>query len=231
MSDRVALQAWVWDCPDAERAGAVEALSGYVDAEFEGQTSLDTGWLVLGRSYFSEATPRGSAAELAGILREQAPGAAWLLWEDPFEGSLGSLHAHTPGLGDFDAECDGHGQVLFTFNDVRAALAAAMGQPWITEWASRRRDASGPAMDDDLTAEEVTSQPWPPATRFRPVSSAALAGLARPPEATPGPGRLCSRCGAIVEAEAGTGFWVTGEDAAGARRHCTDSPDHLHHPG
>ena len=40
---------------------------------------------------------------MAGILREQAPGASWLLWEDPFEGSLGSLHAHTPELGDFDA--------------------------------------------------------------------------------------------------------------------------------
>ncbi len=39
----------------------------------------------------------------------------------------------------------------------------------------------------------------------------------------------CSYCGAEVEPEDGTGVWVTGEEAAGARRHCTDSPDRLHH--
>jgi hypothetical protein len=200
----------------------VETLSEYVEAEFEGQISLDTGWLVPGRRYINTEIPRGSARELAGILREQAPAASWLLWEDPFEGSLGSLHAHTPELGDFDAECDGGGQVLFTLDEVRAALAAAMGHPWITEWTSHRVDASGPGVDEHLTAEEVTSHSWPLGTRFRPVSS--LTGVA-------GPGRQCSYCGAIVAPEDGTGFWVTGEDAAGARRHCTDSPDHLHHPG
>ena len=169
---------------------------------------------------------------MAGILREQAPGASWLLWEDPFEGSLGSLHAHTPELGDFDAECGGGGQVLFTLDEVRAALAAAMGHPWITEWTSHRIDASGPGVDEHLTADEVTSHSWPLGTRFRPVSSpAGAAGAADPPGPAPGgQGRQCSYCGAIVEPEAGTGFWVTGEDAAGARRHCTDSPDRLHHP-
>ena len=187
MSDRVALQAWVWDCPPAERASAGEALSKYVEAEFEGQISLDTGWLVLGRRYITNEIPRGSARELAGILREQAPGASWLLWEDPFEGSLGSLHAHTPGLGDFDAECDGGGQVLFTLDEVRAALAAAMGQPWIAEWTSHRIDASGPGIDEHLTAEEVTSHSWPLGTRFWPVSSQASEG--RPG----GPARTCAR--------------------------------------
>lgn len=225
MSDRVALQAWVWDCPTAERASVVEALSGYVEAEFDGQISLDTGWLVLGRCYIASEIPRGSARELAGILREQAPRASWLLWEDPFEGSLGSLHAHTPGLGDFDAPCDGGGQVLFTLDDARAALAAAMGQPWVTEWTSRRRDPGGPVLDEALTSQEVTNHSWPPGTRFRPVTS--------PSGAASGPGQdcQCSCCGAIIEPEDGTSLWVTGEEAAAARRHCTDSPDHLHHPG
>jgi hypothetical protein len=87
-------------------------------------------------------------------------------------------------------------------------------------------------MDDDLTAGEVTSQPWPPGTRFRPVSPDARGGEpVSLPGAAAGPGRPCSDCGAIVEAEPGAGFWVTGEDAAGARRHCTGSPDRLHHPG
>ena len=231
MSDRVSLQVWVWDCPRAERASVAEALSGYVEAEFEGQISLDTGWLVLGRRYINNEIPRGSARVLAGILREQAPGASWLLWEDPFEGSLGSLHAHTPGLGDFDAECDGRGQVLFTLDEVHVALAAAMGQPWIAEWASRRRDVSGPCIGEDLTPEEVTSHSWPLGTTFRPVSSpAGVAGPAGAAGTVAWPGRQCSYCGAIVEPEDGAGFWVTGEDAPGARRHCTDSPDHLHHP-
>lgn len=230
MSDRVAVQAWVWDCPNADRAVVVGALAGYVDAEFANEIGLETGWLVLGRRYFTEEISRGSARELAGLLREQAPGASWLLWEDPFEGSLGSLHAHTPALGDFDAECDGGGQVLFTLAEARAALAAAMGEPWITEWASRRTDPLGPAADDDLTAEDVTSQSWPPGTRFRPFASTA-APASRTGHSGPDAGqdRECARCGAIVKPEGQ--FWVTGEDTIGARRHCADSPDHLHHPG
>jgi hypothetical protein len=128
MSDRVALQAWVWDCPNTERAGVTEALSGYVDAEFEGQISLDTGWLVLGRCYFTDEIPRGSAAELAGILREQAPGASWLLWEDPFEGSLGSLHAHTPGWGTSTQNA--------TATARSSSPSTKFTPPWPPPWAS-----------------------------------------------------------------------------------------------
>jgi hypothetical protein len=40
----------------------------------------------------------------------------------------------------------------------------------------------------------------------------------------------CGPCGAEIE-EQDTGLWETGGDTAGQRRHCTESKDHLHHPG
>jgi hypothetical protein len=39
----------------------------------------------------------------------------------------------------------------------------------------------------------------------------------------------CADCGAEVE-EQDTGLWETGGGTADARRHCTGSRDHLHHP-
>jgi hypothetical protein len=89
-------------------------------------------------------------------------------------------------------------------------------------------DSAGAEAALDLLRDAVTAgnELLADLERYAAAARLAPAGLA-----APGQLAQCSYCGAEVAPEDGTDFWVTGEDAAGARRHCTDSPDRLHHPG
>lgn len=150
MSGDSFLRVWVHACPDEQLAGAAEALAGhYVEAEYENEPPLDGG-LVLGQRYIRAECYADAAADLAGDLLAKAPGASWLLWADPEGSDLGDLHAYTPELGPYRADCGAGGDVLFTLDDVRRVLArggdfaAAMGEPWLDALNPGTADGEGP---------------------------------------------------------------------------------------
>jgi len=150
MSDRTNLQCYIYACPDDQKQAAADALSemqlnwGCADA-----TPRE---LVLNQPYTEDQARCGSAEELAAELREAAPGASFVLWEDPAYEWLGSLQAYTPELGEFAGECDADGQVVAVLAGIlaeidkvagdaaaiRAALHRAMGGPWFDDWSSKR---------------------------------------------------------------------------------------------
>src|SRR3954453_4851798 len=114
MSGDSFLRVWVHACPDEQLAGAAKALdSCCVEVEYENEPPL-AGGLVLGQRYVRAECYIDAAADLAAELLAEAPGASWLLWADPEGSDLGDLHAYTPELGRFRADCDAGGDVLFT---------------------------------------------------------------------------------------------------------------------
>lgn len=79
MSDRSALQLYVYAMPDEDRA-AVQL--GIDDNCLEPYDDSSNG-IVLGMRYLTEEVPVGSAYDLAVHLLTKAPGTAFELWQDP----------------------------------------------------------------------------------------------------------------------------------------------------
>ena len=135
--ERTYLRCYVYACPEEERDAAATAM------EFANMEAPEDG------PWVNEDAPVDSAARLAAALREAAPGASWVLWEDP-AGGTGTLCARTPKLGDFSASCDGGGCVLLTHDEISkviaqagtagiaiaAAFDRAMGKPWMDDWTA-----------------------------------------------------------------------------------------------
>ncbi|MGP4049325.1 hypothetical protein [Streptomyces sp. 2A115] len=79
MSDRSALQLYVYALPDEDQA-AVQL--GIDDNGLEPYDDSGSG-IVLGMRYLTEEVPVGSAYDLAVHLLSNAPGTAFELWQDP----------------------------------------------------------------------------------------------------------------------------------------------------
>jgi hypothetical protein len=146
------LQCYIYACPEDQRAAAAEVLSD-LDIGWEpgsGETGSPAGppALSLTEPYTDHAASCGTADDLAAELTRAAPGASFVLWEDPAYSWLGSLQAYTPALGAFSADCDADGNVVFTIGEVTHvlrenagdadhnvnAMRNAMGVPWTDDW-------------------------------------------------------------------------------------------------
>lgn len=163
MSDRTNLQAYVYDCPEDQRTAAHDVLAGDYglgldwDARKPGSGAGDE--LNMTEAYTDDQMRVGSAREVAEALREAAPGASFVLWEDPAYEWLGDVFAYTPKLGMFSAPCDANAVPMFTgeqmrklvseatadvgasaggimLRKIREAIDLATGAPWFADWAA-----------------------------------------------------------------------------------------------
>jgi len=129
MSDRTSLQVFVYACPESER----EAMLAVIDQH----GGWDEGDSAEGRWTDYEACC-GSADTIARALSHDAPGASFLLWEDPAYQWLGSLEAYTPELGSFSGECTSEGTVVARYQDVAGKTAHELsrlyGLAWFDDW-------------------------------------------------------------------------------------------------
>jgi hypothetical protein len=142
--ERTYLRCYLYDCPEAERDAAATAM------DYENMSATGEEWV-------NGDAPVDSAGTLAEALRDAAPGASWVLWED-----AGMLYARTPELGDFSASCTAGGDVVLTHHEMtevigkaaaepEASSALAMaaviaravdwaaGVPWMEDWAAHRQ--------------------------------------------------------------------------------------------
>lgn len=144
MSDRTILRLWVYDCPDSERPAVLAVTGTYgLGLEYEDETT----WI---DPFYAYEISVGTGIDIRNALREDAPGASFLLIEYPGSLFLGDVYAYTPALGDFHAECNHEGKPAYTAgqitgmireagigrhaDDLLAALERQMGQPWFDDW-------------------------------------------------------------------------------------------------
>ena len=143
MGDRTPHQVYLYNCPPDQAQAATEALAQYTwDEEPAGDGIGDGAYACYEKSC-------GTSGEIAAALTAAAPGASFVLWEDPAYDWLGDVHAHTPALGAFTASCDANGQPVYTRAEVIAMMREAasgedvftfmdrkMGGPWLADWAA-----------------------------------------------------------------------------------------------
>jgi hypothetical protein len=153
LMERTYLRCYLYACPEGEREAAAEAM----DYENMSEPNLAN----EAEAWVNDDALAGSADHLADALRDAAPGASWVLWEDPVT-DIGTLCARTPELGDFSASCTGGGDVVLTHDQVadvidaaanewrtqesalamaaaiQVAVDRAMGVPWMKDWAGHR---------------------------------------------------------------------------------------------
>lgn len=77
----------------------------------------------IGEMYMNPEMSCGSADEYHARLMEAAPGASWVLWEDPKYEWLGSMNAYAPDLGEYGSECDANGQPVKFPGELREIVA------------------------------------------------------------------------------------------------------------
>jgi len=147
MGDRTCHQVYVYDCPKDQVRAVQEVLEGYF-----WEQGPRGGRISACEPYLASEITCGTSDEIAAKLMKAAPGASFVLWEDPKYEWLGSVSAYTPELGVFSAECDANGQPVIHYQtaaqviteaagagaDVLAAFARAMGRPWLDEWGTAR---------------------------------------------------------------------------------------------
>lgn len=143
MSDHTAYQLYVYECPDpVEQLAIVKVINDHelLDDWMGGDVPQT---LELGHNYVDNEKSVGQTADIASDLIEAAPGATFVIWEDPNHEWLGSVCMYAPDLGRYDAECDADGNPVFeissllekadqqaTVGDFREQLEKLGGKPW-----------------------------------------------------------------------------------------------------
>jgi hypothetical protein len=131
---------------------AEEYSAGMPGAGDERYSIDDVPVVTIGERYLAQDVSCSSAGEYGDALREAAPGASFVLWEDPAYEWLGTLYAYAPDLGVFTAECDQDGTVVLSqdvtlqavrgaTDAVRAALEGIQGPAGSEERARAAVDA------------------------------------------------------------------------------------------
>lgn len=105
------------------------------------------GLVTVGDRYLNPDMSCGSADTYADNLMEAAPGASFVLWEDPKYEWLGDLRAYAPDLGPYAAECDANGTPVLSPGEIRDVVAGA-------------REAVQAALDPcmELDTDEIRAQ-------------------------------------------------------------------------
>lgn len=149
--ERTYLRCHVYDCPQDQRAAARAALDQWEWGDSDDPESPVDGLAV------ATDIPVDTVSSIAAALREAAPGASWVTWEEP-DPAPGRAIAFTPELGQHEGECGPTGEVLIgrsAFEELRAqhdgealinAIDAALGGPWARDYAARV--PAGPARED-----------------------------------------------------------------------------------
>ncbi|MFD7055552.1 hypothetical protein ACFWBS_41035 [Streptomyces mirabilis] len=121
MSDRSALQLYVYAMPEEDRAAVQLGIDGNCLEPYDDSSS----GIVLGMRYLTEQVPVGSAHDLAVHLLMKAPGTAFELWQDPVFEHPGHYVAHLPGIGAYEGRCDSYGSPLVKLTEVLDTLTTA----------------------------------------------------------------------------------------------------------
>ncbi|MFE9250854.1 hypothetical protein [Streptomyces sp. NPDC007088] len=113
MSSQSPLQITVYASPEHEHVAVRRALDSFglaTDWGLPSPTLPDQITLRLGERYGTHHAPLGTSDNLASRLRAEAPGTAFLLWQDPyFEEADGHYVARVPDVGDFESPCNANG--------------------------------------------------------------------------------------------------------------------------
>ena len=150
MSDRTSFQVHVYACPEDQREAALGALTEAMGEPDEGEP----GELEMMTCYEISV---GTGADLSAELVKVAPGASFLMWEDPAYQWLGDLYAYTPELGMFTCACDADGTPVMNASQVTRVIEAtggnaeqiteaiykAMGDPWLDDWREHTDTPAG----------------------------------------------------------------------------------------
>lgn len=121
MSDRSALQLYVYAMPDEDQAAVRLGIEDNCLEPYENSSS----GIVLGMRYLTDEVPVGSAHDLAVHLLANAPGTAFELWQDPVFEHPGRYVAHLPGIGSYEGACDSYGSPLVKLTEVLDTLTTA----------------------------------------------------------------------------------------------------------
>lgn len=150
MSDYTGGYVTIHACPPHRVKTVLTILENYgLDSEYADDDAPDTGAdtrpaVHLDAVYACENTfTCGHITGLADALIKDAPDVAFSAHEAPAYDGLGTTCIHVPGLGLFTADCDSHGEPMFTQTrllkladeplDVRQQ---ALGLPWSTAIAA-----------------------------------------------------------------------------------------------
>lgn len=154
--NRTYLHCHVYDCPEDQRNAARAALAGWAPwgqkEEGDPESPLD------GRTARGNV-PCDTVPDIAAALRKAAPGASWVIWEEPSDDSPGPGRsiAFTPALGEHEGECDASGDLLLSRSEFEAlrsrhpgnalitAIDHALGGPWEDHYSARVYAAHEPA--------------------------------------------------------------------------------------
>jgi Protein of unknown function (DUF3145) len=144
MSDRTYLKCHVYGCSEGQRESARAALEQWGPwGEYVGDPENPVDGLTVATDI-----PCGTVPEIATALRNAAPDASWVVWEEPGTTGPGRAAAFTPALGEHEGECDGSGEFLISRSGFEAlsaqlpaealitAIDAALGGPWARHYAS-----------------------------------------------------------------------------------------------
>lgn len=142
MGDRTCGQVTIYACPPDQVNAVLDVLDQYglYEGDWEGTYPREPlTSLTLGEMYGDNQMSCGAADDIAAVLTDVAPGAAFEVSEDPYADWLGSLNRYTPSLGHWSAECDANGQPQFSGDVIlswldahlsRAEIEDRLGIPW-----------------------------------------------------------------------------------------------------
>jgi hypothetical protein len=151
MPDTTPLQLTVHAAPPDQHPAILKVTNGYGLGQDWGSVAPEQllTELELGVPYTDDQGVCGHASEIAVELVAGAPGASFIVWEDPAYQWLGVVCIYTPELGLYEQDCDADGEPQLsgqailavldrveqatpeaTLADVRAAIDQATGRPW-----------------------------------------------------------------------------------------------------
>lgn len=115
MSDRTSWQMRIVACPDkTELARLRDILDEYVYGLSDP--------LTVPAELSEDEVVCGTVGELTQPIVEAAPGATWIMWEDPKYEWLGDVAVYTPELGLYTQACDSDGNPVFTDLEIESVL-------------------------------------------------------------------------------------------------------------
>jgi len=123
MPDRSPLQLYVHHVSDADRPAVLAAIAAYgLDLEFT-EPQCAEGEIALSYQYVYFESAPDSGKELAAYLLANAPGAEFEIWQDPATTESDGLYVgHVPGIGTYEAACDGKGRPYVPVTELAASL-------------------------------------------------------------------------------------------------------------